>query len=201
MGASDRILRSNAQPFIGNVFGYNRSEQSDQEIDIANSYGDLSQLANAYVVASGGVSDIPQQDNMIRILRPKSGQIVDAHFTMAIRFASAETNPYFKLSVHKVTSSTDFTRLTPTEDQINACMVKLTGATTPFSGTAGQVTAIDALNILSLIPQVGDSNYIEDCFTIGVHFYQSGGIGRATPSNGSGYQLSKFLVEMSAQVY
>lgn len=201
MGSSDRVLRTNAQPFIGNIFGYNRSEQSDQEVDIASSYGDLGQLANAYVVASTTSTDVPQQDNMIRILRPKSGQIIDAHFTMAIRFASAETNPYFKISVHTVTSSTDFTRLTPTEAQINACMVKVTGATTPYSGVAGNVTMLDAVNILSLIPQVGDSSYIEDCFTIGVHFYASDGVTRVTPSNGSGYQLSKFLVEMSAQVY
>lgn len=201
MGSSDRILRLESQPFIGNIFGYNRSEQSDQEVDIANAYGDLSQLANALVVGSGGASDIPQQDNMIRILRPKSGQIVNAHFTMAVRFASAETNPYFKLSVYKVTSSSDLTRLTPTEAQINACMVKITGATTPFSGTAGQVTAIDALNILNLIPQAGDADYVEDCFTIGVHFYASDGIRRVTPSNGSGYQLQKFLVEMNAKVY
>lgn len=201
MGASDRLLRANAQPFVGNIFGYNRSEQSDQEVDIATAYGDLSQLANAFVVGSGGVSDIPQQDNMIRILRPKSGQIIDAHFTMAIRFASAETNPYFKISIYKVTSSTDLTRLTPTEEQINTCMTKLTGATTPFSGSAGNITAIDALNIRQLIPQSSDADYVEDCFTIGVHFYASDGKTRNTPSNGSGYLLQKFLVEMSAQVY
>jgi hypothetical protein len=167
---------------------------------IATLIGDLSQLGNAFIIGSGGVTDIPQQDNMVRILRPKSGQIIDAHFTLAIQTATAETNPYFKVSVHKVTSSTDFTRLTPTEAQINACMVKITGGTTPFTNTAGQTITLDAVSIISLIPQSGDADYIEDCFTIGVHFYTSTGL-RATPLNSTGYRLNKFFVEMSAIVY
>lgn len=201
MGSSDRTLRDNAQPFLGHIFGYNRNEQSDNSIDACSASGDLSQLSNQFVVGSGGATDIPQQDNMIRIGRPKSGQIIGAHFTMAVRTATAETNPYFKLSVWHVTSATDLTRLTPTEDIISQHMRALTGADTPFTNTAGQIINVDALNILSLIPLSTDSGFNEDVFTIGVHWYASNGITRATPSNGSGYKLIKFQVELSALVY
>lgn len=201
MGSSDRTLRSTAQPFLGQILGYNRNEQSDQSVDSCSASGDLSQLSNQLVVGSGGATDIPQQDNIIRIARPKSGQIVDAHFTMAVRTATAETNPYFKISVWHVTSATDLTRLTPSEATINQQMIALTGATTPFTNTAGQVINIDALNILSLLPQSTDSGYNEDFFTIGVHWYASNGSTRITPSNGTGYKLTKFSVEMSATVY
>lgn len=196
MGSTDRLLRNPAQPFFGHIFGYNSNEQSEQDISNALLLGDLNNLANN---SGGGYT--PGQDNMVRILRPKSGHILEAHFTMALRFASAETNPYFKISVHKVTSSTDLTRLTPSEAEINASMLKLTGSTTPYSGTAGQITAMDALNILPLIPQTDSADYVEDCFTMGVHFYQSNGVNRATPSNGSGYKLYKFRIELSASVY
>lgn len=195
MGAQDRSLRAVAQPFAGQVHGYNRNEQSDQTVDIATKLGDLGNLANDTATPL-----LPLQDNLIRILRPKSGHIIEAYFTMSLTTANAETNPYLKLSVWRVTSDTDMTALTPSEATINAHMLQLFGATTPLTNTAGQPITCDAINILPLIPQAGDTNYIEDCFTIGVHFYAADGITRATPSNGTGYRLRKFQIDLSATV-
>lgn len=195
MGATDRTLRSAAQPFTGQVMGYNRNEQSDASIDTATKLGDLGNLAN-----DTGTPLLPLQDNLIRILRPANGHIVEAYFNMSLITANAETNPYFKISVWRVTSDTDLTPLQPSEAVINAQMLQLTGQTTPFTQQAGQTITIEGLNILPLIPQVGDTNYIEDCFTIGVHFYTSNYMTRATPLNSVGYKLRRFQVDFSASV-
>lgn len=184
-----------AQPFIGQVMGYNRNEQSDQTIDVATKLGDLGNLANDTVTPL-----LPLQDNLIRILRPAKGHIIEAYFTLSLTTATAETNPYLKLSIWRVTSDSDMTALQPSEATINAHMLQLFGSTTPLTNTAGQPISVDGLNILPLVPQVGDTNYIEDCFTVGVHFYKSDGNTRVTPSNGAGYRLRKFQIDFSATV-
>lgn len=195
MGTFDRTLRNVAQPFAGQVMGYNRNEQSDQTVDIATKLGDLGNLANDTATPL-----LPLSDNLIRVLRPAKGHIVEAYFTLSLSTANAETNPYLKISIWRVTSDTDMTALQPSEALINAHMTQLFGSSTPLTNTAGQPITIDTLNILPLIPQVGDTNYVEDCFTIGVHFYQSSGTTRATPSNGTGYRLRKFQIDLSATV-
>jgi hypothetical protein len=190
MGNSNNTLRDTAIPYSGQIMGYNRNDQSDQDIMQADRLGDIRELGNGFVVASGGVTDIPKKDNFIRILRPRYGKIVEAYLTIVLITADLETSPSFY-----VTAGTPFSSgITPaalTLTEIQRLHTILVGNSSPFTNSAGLPISVEKLNITKLIPQVGQANYSEDCFNVGVHFLQ-------TPLNSSGYRLRNFMVELSA---
>jgi hypothetical protein len=181
VGAADRALRATAFPFIGQVFGYNRTEGSDYNVSVASSLGDLAGLAN-------NGSGTPAQDNMIRILRPQYGSIVAAYFSINFTYGATETNPKFKISISNVTSSTDMTPIIPTSG-IDATMMKLFGNTNWITGAAGQATQARKVNLLPALPAPTDSTFRNECFVIGIHF-------PAAPV-ASGFSLQQFKLDMS----
>lgn len=192
MGRSNNALRDTAIPYLGQIMGYNRNEQSDQDITKADRLGDLNNIANSFILGTGGSSNIPGVNNMIRILRPRYGKIVEAYLTLVIITANAETAPSFQISAGTGFSS-GVIPVIPPPDQVLAIHKALTGSATPFQNTAGLPIVVEKLSLSKLIPQVGDPNYNEDCFVIGIHFPQ-------IPNNGTGYRLVNFMVDGSALV-
>lgn len=167
--------------------GYNRNEGSDANVSRANTLGDL------YYLAGPTYGGSPATDNMIRILKPSYATLVACYLDMTLTTSASETAPNFRISVGKTTSNTDFTPVTPTSAEIDACMLKLTGAVTPFSNTAGQPIRVAKLDLMRVMPSPSSADYRNDTFVIGIHFTKA-------PTTGGTYALSKFDLSMSAQV-
>lgn len=197
----DKTLRGEAIPYYGQIFGYNRSENSDQ--DISKTYTSpgivglpgvstdpsLSGTGDLYPI----INNISQNNYMIRILRPKFGHIIQAYLTLNLTFSASETHPNFNVSVGSGFNLDNLTPVTPTTGFIANCMNVLnspTGGT--FNGTAGAATNL-VLNIQSLVPQVGNANYVPDFYTIGLHFPN-------TPVMSGSFHLNKFFVTGSIMV-
>jgi hypothetical protein len=173
-----------AIPYIGQIMGYNRSEGSDQDVMVAKRTGDVSPF---YYIIGG------QKDFMVRILRPRYGQIIQAYLNISLTFDSTETSPQFYVSAGSGYDSTGYIATVPTAAYIQQAHLLITGQATPLTGQAGQPLTAYKLNILQLIPQPGSPNYSSDSYVVGVHFPQS-------PANGALWHLQKFFITGSALV-
>lgn len=183
---SDLRLKNNAIPYLAQIFGYNRNEQSDNNISLATNRGDLAFLANT------GFGFVPLKDNYIRILKPSAGQIISAFASIALTMAASEPFSSFRLSITKTTSETDLTVVSLTDAQIAASHARIKGSSTPYSNSAGQAIVVDRADISSLLPKYGSTDYRSDCFVLGIHFIQQ-------PVS-SGFSLVKLNVDGSALV-
>lgn len=162
------------------VFGYNRNEQSDNDISLATKLADLSPL----VTPTG-------TDIYVRILRPLRAQLVAAYLSLTMQTAPSEPNPSFTVSITKTTSDTDLTIVTQTAAQIAKDHLALHGNSAPFSNTAGQALVLDRLDLSALLPAYGSADYRADCFVVGIHF-------KTVPV--SGYHLYRFQIDGSALI-
>lgn len=179
-GVSDLRTRNGAIPVLMQVFGYNRNEQSDNDISQATNKGDLSAL----ITPTG-------TDIYVRILRPLRAQVVAAYLSLTMQTAAGEPNPSFTVSISKTTSDTDLTMITETAAQIAADQVALKGTNVPFQNTAGQAIVVDRLDLTDLLPAYGSADYRADCFVLGIHF-------KSVPV--AGYHLYRFQVDGSALI-
>lgn len=197
----DNALRNQAIPFLGQIAGYNRSDQSDLDINSvsavvsgASPTGGLGGLGDIFYLTN--IGGAPVQNNLIRILRPQFIQAVAAYLTLSINTANAETDPAFYVTVGTGYSGAgSLVPSVPTTQQIIDNHTLLKGNSSPWTtpnGLAGAVT-INKLNILKALPAYGTANYRDDCFVVGIHF-------RKTPANSAGYKLLKFTVDMSGVV-
>lgn len=177
----DLRYRNGAIPTLLQVLGYNRSEQSDNDISLATNLGDLTAL----VTPTG-------TDYYIRVLRPLRAQLVAAYLSLTIQTGATEPNPSITVSVSKTTSDTDLTVITQTAAQILQNHQVLKGSSTPFAAlSAGQAINIDRLDITALLPKYGSADYRKDCFVIGIHF-------KTVPA--AGFHLYRFQVDGSALI-
>lgn len=170
---SDLTFRKRSIPFLGQIYGYNRNERSDEDISQALTYGDLTYLANPTYLNPGysGIPGfVPAKDNYIRILRPMRSELVGVYLNLALRTDPGETAPEVRISVTKTTSETDLSITALTADEILAKHKTLRGSDATFSNTAGQMIAINKLDLTPLIPTYGDPNFRSDCFVLGIHF-------------------------------
>lgn len=179
-GVQDLRTRNGAIPVLGQVLGYNRNEQSDNDISQATAQGDLAALITPTAT-----------DVYLRILRPSQAQLVAAYLSLTIKTAAGEPNPSLTVSISKTTSETDFTMVAQTPAEIAAQHLILKGSTTPFQNTAGQALVIDRLDLTDLLPAYGSANYRSDCFVLGIHF-------KSVPV--AGYHLYRFQVDGSALI-
>jgi hypothetical protein len=173
---SDKSLRPVAIPFNSQIFGYNHSENSDQDISLAlanpptyffTADPSLSGLGDLYNIVTG----VSQTDYMIRFLRPKFGQIIQAYLNIGITFAATEPNPNFNVSVGGSFESDNITANVPSSAFITSCMNVLNPPNAlPFQGTAGIASTFYGINIQPLVPQVGAANNNPDMFSVGLHF-------------------------------
>jgi hypothetical protein len=106
----DFALRSEAIPFLGQIAGYNRNDQSDFDVTQANALGDLYGLANGDPSVPGG-DGVPKKNNLIRILQPQFAALTAAYLTLGINTANNETSRKFYITVG--TGYTDASGVTP----------------------------------------------------------------------------------------
>lgn len=189
MGQLDNALRGQAIPFLGQIAGYNRSDQSDLDITVADALGDLFNMSN-----TNAPYNVPAQNNLIRILRPQFMQVVAAYLTISLNTANAETSPKFYLTVGTGYTSNPkgLIPAIPTTAQIIANHTLIKGDANPWTtanGLAGTIT-VNKANILAALPKITDTNYRDDCFVVGIHFLQ-------TPLNTAGYKFIKLEANMS----
>lgn len=190
---SDDQYRKNSIPYLGQIYGYNRNEFSDQEIYKATSLGDLQYIANpTTLIPSYGGSYYPQKDNYIRILRPQRAEIVAAYLSLALNMATSEPVPELRVSISKTTSESDLTVVALSADEILQKHRTLRGSDAPFTNTAGQMIAVYKLDLTPLIPKFGSPDFRSDCYVLGLHFPN-------TPV-ASGFKLSKLDINGSALI-
>lgn len=191
----DLQFRKNSIPYLGQIYGYNRNEKSDDDISWATAYGDLQYIANPTTIRAAygyGGSYYPQKDNYIRILRPQRSEIVAAYLSIALKMDSSEPNSLFYVTVTKTTSETDLTVITLSDADIIRIHTAIKGNSDPFSNTAGQLIQVYKLDLTSFIPKFGSADFRSDCYVVGIHF-------KTTPV-AAGFHLYKFQVDGSALV-
>lgn len=198
MSIQDNSLRPQAIPYQGQICGYNRSVNSANDISkTSQNPGSPFTGGNSNLIGNGDlyplIQGVSQQDYMIRILRPKHGQIVQAYLNMALTFSGAELNPNFRISVGYGFAADKLTALVPPVDYIKSCMNFYSPTSSWFFGGPGGPVSIYKLNILPLIPQYGSANYVEDFYSIGIHF-------QTAPVMTDTWHLSKFFITGSILV-
>jgi|GEM_PF-6319765 len=192
MGSQDKNLRQVAIPYYGQIMGYNRAEQSDQDVSIAQLvYGSgVAQAGDLYPFTYSSA----QKDFMVRILRPQFGQLIEAYLNLSLTFDTAETSPKFYVSAGSGYAADGTTPIVPSQSYIQQAHQTITGQTSPLTGVAGQPMTQYKLNILSLLPLgPGSTNFNPDSFVVGIHFLQ-------TPVMTGLFHLQKFFVTGSALV-
>ena len=149
---SDKATRFTAVPFTAMPFGLNlgipNNEDTIQPIDW-----------------STGASTAANALRVMRLTRPDRGNLIQAYLNLFMNVGSAITA---KVSIGRFDTD-GITKVTPTQAEIDAGHKALTGTDTPFS-SSGSNLFIDGLNLLSLIPKKGDTNYNEDGFVLIVQF-------------------------------
>lgn len=197
MGTKDKNLRQQAVPYYGQILGYNRSDNSDQDISHTTMSPGFGSHTNPALLGQGDlyplIQGTSQTDYMIRILRPKHGQIVQSYLNINLTFDPIESFPEISISVGGSFAIDNLTANVPSKSFIAQCMNKLNPPNgSPFQGVAGQALIIYGLNIQPLLPQVGSANYVPDFYSIGLHF--------SHPPIASESFLNKFFITGSIMV-
>jgi hypothetical protein len=188
MGSQDQALRKTAIPYYANVWGYNRSQNSDEDISSANNVGDLVNLIPSSYFGSGTIAEV----NPIRVLQPEYGDIIEANLTLRFTLASAEGARKFRIAIGTY-SSRYTTQTSYSEDFITASHRKITGRDTPYDIAPAGELFLPRLNLKPGLYQNGDSEYKDDAFVVLLCFDQA-------PSKGSGYTFTKFEVNCTMQM-
>lgn len=188
MGLQDRALRSAAVPYYANVWGYNRGEQSDQNISSANDFGDLVNLIPASFFGSGTIQTI----NPVRVLQPQYGDIIEANLNLKFSMASAEGARKFRIAIGKFddryTAETSYS-----EAYINASHSKITGRDSPYTIPPASTFSVPRVNLYPAMYHRGDADFRDDAFVVLLVFDQA-------PSKGTGYTFTKFEVDCTMQM-
>lgn len=188
MATKDRALRSTSIPYYANVWGYNRTENSDQDISLASFTGDLAKMIPASYFTSEAISTI----NPIRVLQPQYGDIIEANLNLKFSLASAEGARKFRIAIGKFASR--YTAETAYSEQyIDASHAKITGRNTPYDiPPAGSLT-IPRVNLYPAMYHRGDVDFRDDAFVVLLCFDQA-------PSKGAGYTFTKFEIDCTMQM-
>ena len=192
MGSQDKNLRQIAIPYYGQIMGYNRAEQSDQDVSVAST------VLGSNVPAQGDLYPFTynsgQKDFMVRVLRPQFGQLIEAYLNLSLTFDTTETSPKFYVSAGSGYGTDGVTPVVPSSNYITYAHQAISGQSSPFTGIAGQPITQYKLNILPLLPTApGTTSYSPDSFVVGIHFLQ-------VPVMTGLFHLQKFFVTGSALV-
>lgn len=188
MGSSDKALRQSAIPYYANVWGYNRTLGSDQDISTSSSIGDLVNLIPASYFGSGTI----QQVNPVRVLQPQYGDIIEANLNLKFSMASAEGARQFRIAIGKFASR--YTAETSySEAYINASHSQITGRDAPFTIAPGGSLTIPRVNLYPGMYHRGDTEFRDDAFVVLLVWDQA-------PSKGSGYTFTKFEIDCTMQM-
>lgn len=191
MGANDRDLRNRAIPYYANVWGYNRSQNSDVDISQpynANYYGDLKNLVPSSYSGSGIIAAV----NPIRVLQPQYGDIIEANLNIKFTLASAEAARKLRIAIgyfsDRYTAETSYD-----ETYLDQSHRKITGRDTPYDIAAAGTFNVKRLNLYPAMYHRGDTRFKDDAFVLLLVFDQA-------PSKGSGYTFTKFDIDCTMQM-
>lgn len=191
MGKTDYALRDKAIPFQGQVFGYNSSARSQQQVRLASDIGDL------YFLTLQQAGNTLKLFN-VRLLRPFYGQITQAYFTLDLKTSPGQANSLgVYLGAQKWNNdymmAGEFDQsTTELEARIKAQHKAIFGHSNPIMASGGRLQ-INAANIISMIPKEGavpDRSSIH--FGISLLF--------ATAPDQTAWELNKFKVDASSTV-
>lgn len=188
MGSQDLALRKTAVPYYANVWGYNRGEQSDQDISLSNNIGDLVNLIPASYFGSGTI----QQINPVRVLQPQYGDIIEANLNLKFSMASAEGPRKFRIAIgefaSRYTAETSYTGA-----YIDESHRKITGRDSPYEISAAGSFIVPRLNLYPGMYHRGDTEFRDDAFVVLLVWDQA-------PSKGAGYTFTKFEIDCTMQM-
>lgn len=148
--ASDKTTRETAVPFVANPFCVNLGIPSNDAIQLTDFFGTISTTTALRVM---------------RMSKPDRGNLIQAYMNLFMTAGSALTA---KVAIGRFDTD-GVTAVTPTQAEIDASHLKLTGTNTPFTASGG-VLIIDGLNLLSQIPKKGETNFNADGFVVIVQF-------------------------------
>lgn len=188
MGSSDKALRKTALPYYANVWGYNRGQNSDQDISTATNIGDLVNLIPSSYFGSGTIQKI----NPVRVLQPQYGDIIEANLNLRFRLANAEPARQFRLAIGYFSSL--YAAETSYDDvYISDSHRKITGRDSAYTISAAGTFNIARLNLYPAMYHRGHARFKDDAFVILLCFDE-------TPSKGTGYTFTKFEVDCTMQM-
>jgi len=191
MGVQDQSLRKTAIPYYANVWGYNRGQNSDQDISSpfsSNYYGDLRNLVPSSYSGAGTIA----ATNPIRVLQPQYGDIIEANLNLKFRTANAEGARKFRIAIgyfaSRYTAETSYD-----DDYIERQHRLITGRDTAYDIAAASTFNIQRLNLYPAMYHRGDTYFKDDAFVVLLCFDQA-------PSKGTGYTFTKFEVDCTMQM-
>jgi hypothetical protein len=155
MGFGNRAVRSIALPFISLPWGFTRTyTQSSDIAGAGQQYTDVASWQNIQKV--------------IRMNRPKFGDMTEAYLNMKLRASNAEASPLtFKVAIGTFVKDglgnpTLVATASYSSAYVDASHLLLTGTANPFSVSPGQTIEIKDLPIVGQIPKRGNAEFQED---------------------------------------
>lgn len=150
MSESDKGTRKTAVPFVATPYGYNLGLPSEDAIQLVDFLGNISTTTALRVM---------------RLCKPERGDLIQAYMNLFMTAGSALTA---KVAIGRFDTD-GINVVAPTQAEIDAGHLALTGTATPFTASGGSLI-IDGLNLVKLIPKLGQTNYNKDGFVVIVQF-------------------------------
>ena len=188
MGAQDLALRKTAIPYYANVWGYNRSDESDVDISSSSAIGDLKNLIPSSYSGSGTIAAV----NPVRVLQPQYGDIIEANLNLRFKMATAEGARQFRIAIGYFNGLTA-AETSYTEAYITASHRAITGRDTPYAIAPAQTFSVQRLNLYPSMYHRGESQFRDDAFVVLLCWDQA-------PDKGTGYTFTKFEVDCTMQM-
>lgn len=186
MGKQDNALRQTAIPFTANVWGYNRSTDSDNSI-ANNTTATLGDLAN-FQTSVGTLQLI----NPVRFLQPRYGNLIEANLNIYLAIGVGDIPTFCRLAIGYFQSGSYSAQTSYTDSEINTSHQIITGRTTPYS-IGGGLLSQQKLNLLPAMYKRGDARFNEDGFVLLIVFDHA-------PSTAPLFALDKLEVDCSMQL-
>lgn len=191
MGSQDLALRKTAIPYYANVWGYNRGQQSDEDISLPFSgtyVGDLDKMIPTSYNGDTAISTV----NAIRVLQPQYGDIIEANLNLRFKLATAEGARQFRVAVGYF-SGVYTAETLYTEAYIEESHRKITGRDTPYAIAPASTFSVQRLNLYPSMYHRGDDEFRDDAFVVLLCF-------DTAPSKGTGYTFTKFDIDCTMQM-
>jgi hypothetical protein len=150
MSQSDKGTRETAIPFVANPFGLN--------IGLPNQSDSIQIFDGTSYIATTAL-------RVVRLTKPERGNLIQAYLNL---FMAVSPSLTAKIAIGRFDTD-GITAVIPTQAEIDAGHLRLTGTNTPIASSGGALT-IDGINLVSLIPKKGEANYSADGFVLIVQF-------------------------------
>lgn len=187
MGNQDLALRKTAIPYYANVWGYNRTDTSDQAIVGLDGTGGSSDL-QPFQPTYGAPSTI----NAIRVLQPQYGDIIEANLNLKFTLASAEGARSLRIGIGYF-SSLYTAQTSYTDAELTAMHRMVTGRDSAYTIAPAGTFTLQRLNLYPGMYHRGESRFRDDAFVVVLAF-------DSAPSVGAGWSFTKFEVDCTMQM-